>query len=159
LSTGLLVAIIVVGALAFAGAIIAAVLVAVSRQRKRIAAELEAEGIVLDSGRTGVRVSFSGFRGPRFAAGRSARGGPGRVVLTPRRLRILALPHAKYGVGSLDGAALARCRIGVDDRGRLHLRGEDLPGTTGRFELFVRVVEPERWIAALVAAGARPGPG
>jgi hypothetical protein len=158
MNVGLLVAIIVVGALVLAGGVLVIVFSAVARSRARLVAELQAEGIVLDSGPAHVKVTFHGFRGPRVYVGAGVRGGPGRVVLTQQRLRIVALPNAKYGVGSFPRGAMSALTVGVDG-GNLHLRADNAPGTTGTVEFFVTVAEPAGWVNALTQAGARARTG
>jgi hypothetical protein len=154
MDVGLLVALIVVGALVLVGGILAIVFSAVARSRARLAAELQREGIVLDSGPTHVRVTFRGFRGPRVYIGAGARSGPGRVVLTQQRLRILVLPGVKYGVGSFPRGAMGALTVGVDGAS-LHIRADNAPGTTGTVEFSVNVPEPGGWVNALTQAGAR----
>jgi hypothetical protein len=153
-----LVAIIVGGVLLLGGTILVLVLSAIASSRATLLAELQAEGIVRDSGPIHVKVTFSSFRGPRVYEGAGVRSGPGRLVLTQRNLRIPSLPQVKYGVGTIARESLGMLQVGVDG-GTLHLRGDNLPGTSGTVEFFLGVADAPDWMAALVQAGARPRGG
>jgi hypothetical protein len=150
----ILVAIILGGVLLLGGSITIFVFAAVSKSRARVMAGLQTEGIVLDSGSAHTSTSFSGFRGPRVAISAGSRSGPGRIVLTQQQLRILSLPHVKYGVGSIRRDAFGALQVRADG-GRLRIRIENYPGTSGVVEVTTSVSDVNAWMSALTQAGAR----
>jgi hypothetical protein len=158
LNVGLMVALIVAGALLFAGTLVFVILSAVRRQTARALAILHGEGIILDSGRVHLKLSFRGFRGPRVAIGIGVNAGPGRVVLTQRRFAFVPWGQNRYGFTTTDRELLNRFTVGVDE-GRLHLHSDNPPNASGTVDIFVSVTNPAEWVAALTAAGALPGAG
>ena len=154
MNVGLLVAIIVIGALMFAGTLVLLIVSAVRRATARTMTALTSEGIVLDSGSVHMKVRFRGFRGPRAAIGVGVRAGPGRIVLTQHRLVFVPLGQNRYGFASMDREGLARFDVGVEE-GKLHLHSDNPPNASGTVELLLSVANPSEWIEALTMAGAR----
>ncbi|MGD0524546.1 MAG: hypothetical protein ABSE49_05365 [Polyangiaceae bacterium] len=153
MNVGLLVALIVAGALLFAGTLVFLIVSAVRRQTARAMAVLHGEGIILDSGRVHLKLSFRGFRGPRVAIGIGMNAGPGRVVLTQRRFTFVPWGQNRYGFTTTDRELLHRFAVGVDE-GRLHLHSDNPPNASGTVDIFVSVANPAEWVEALTAAGA-----
>ncbi|HEY8073051.1 MAG TPA: hypothetical protein VIF62_03050, partial [Labilithrix sp.] len=97
MSTGTLVAIILVGAAALAVGINVLVFSLVRRAIDRTVAELASEGIVLDSGRVRVTTRYRDFRASGIYIGAGIRTGGGRLVLTKQRLVILPRGRRRLG--------------------------------------------------------------
>jgi hypothetical protein len=124
---GLLAAIIVFGTLLFGGLLAYFIVSAIRRATARTIAELTAEGIVLDSGRVPMTFRFQGFRGPRVSIGVGVRSGPGRLVLTQKRLSFVAMQQNRYGFGAVARQELNRFRVDSAD-GRLNLASAGAQG-------------------------------
>ncbi len=139
----------ITGSLVIVGVVLVIVFSAVRRAIDRAAERVAVEGVELDSGPVTVTVRMRDFRAPGIRSG-GLRRVPGRVVLTKRRLHILGRPQ-RYGI--FDRADLDKLAVGILD-GRLHLYATDPPGATGSIDYRVRVDNPERWVAAIVAAVA-----
>lgn len=153
MNVGLLVATIVVGTLLLVGALLFFILSAVRRSTARALAALQGEGIVLDSGRVHMKLTFRGFRGPSVAIGVGVRAGPGRVVLTQRRFAFVPWGRNRFGFTSTDRELLGRFQVGVDE-GRLHLHSDNPPNASGTVDIYLSVANPAEWVEALTAAGA-----
>ncbi len=118
----------------------------------RMRAELEREGIVLDTGPTWITIRLSGFRGYGVAVGRGFYKeraalvlSKQRLVLVPSRRRFLHLNHAD----------LAHFTAGADgDQFVLHT--ESPPNATGTMDVRVTVADPQTWVKAVTDAGANP---
>jgi hypothetical protein len=123
-----------------------------ARALRRARAELEAEGVELDSGMRWITTRYRNFRAPGIRARAQITGGRGILVLTRKRLYVLKRPQ-RYGI--LERDALGRFTVGVDSKGRLQLHSEEPPGAIGTVDYRVRVDDVDGWIGALVAAGAR----
>jgi hypothetical protein len=108
------------------------------------------EGIEKDSGRTVVTVRMKKFRAPGLIAG-GLRRVPARFVLTSKQLHIIMRPQ-RYGI--IERAELGRFTV-ANLGGQLHLHTEDPPGATGSVDYRATVPDPDAWVAALTAAGAR----
>ena len=153
MSGGLLAVVIVVGTLLFTGVLVTLIVSSVRRVTRRQMAELEAEGIVLDSGRVAMTFHFRGFRGPMVAIGVGVRAGPGRIVLT--RERLVFVPHGqnRFGFAVMGRADLARFTVDTRE-GRLHMHSDSPPNASGSVDILVSVASPGEWAAALARAGA-----
>ncbi|MBA3391673.1 MAG: hypothetical protein H0T89_03465 [Deltaproteobacteria bacterium] len=139
----------IIGPLVVVAVVLVIVFGAVRRAIDRAAESVAVEGVELDSGPVTVTVRMRDFRAPGIRSG-GIRRVPGRIVLTRRRLHILGRPQ-RYGI--FDRADLDRLTVGIFD-GRLHLYSTDPPGATGSIDYRVPIKDPERWVAALTAAGA-----
>src|SRR5450755_121991 len=89
------------------------VFTAVRKSRARQRAELEHEGIVLDSGRCRATFRYRGYHEPGYYAGVSVRVMQGEIVLTQAQLvvfgrRVTRIPRSELGryAVSQDGDAL-----------------------------------------------------
>ena len=141
----------VVGPLALTAAILFVVFAAIRRGIDADASALG--GVVLDSGITKMTTRFTGFRSEALVRGGMRRNHV-RAVLTSSHLHLVERPQ-RYGI--FERAELSRFTVGVagDD---LHLRSTDPPRAVGEVDYRIAVGDPERWVAALVAAGARRDP-
>jgi len=158
MNVGLLVTLIVGGALLFAGTLVFLIVSAVRRQTARNLAVLHGEGIILDSGRVHLKFAFRGFRGPQVAIGVGVNAGPGRVVLTQRRFAFVPWGQNRYGFTTTDRELLHRFQVGIDE-GRLHLHSDNPPNASGTVDIYVSVPNAAEWVQALTAAGAVPSAG
>jgi hypothetical protein len=125
---------------------------AIRKATARMRAELEREGIVLDTGPTWITIRLSAFRGYGVAVGtgfykeRAALVlSKQRLVLVPSRRRFLNLNHAD----------LAHFTAGVDGD-QIVLHTESPPNATGTMDVRVTVADPQTWVKALTDAGANP---
>ena len=141
----------IVGTLALVASILVIVFGAVRKAVDRAAEALAPEGIELDSGPLKLTVRMRDFRTPTFYSGGGISVVPARVVLTKQRLHLLARPQ-RYGI--IDRSGLGAFTVGVVD-GRLHLQATDPPGATGSIDYRIPVRDPDAWVTALRAAGAR----
>ena len=141
----------IVGTFAMVALVLVLVFAGITQAIDRAAEALASEGVELDSGRVTVTTRMRDFRGAGFYAGGGIRRNPGRVVLTKQRLCIVQRPQ-RYGI--IDRAALASFTVGTLD-GKLHLQASDPPGATGSVDYRITVRDPDAWVAALTAAGAR----
>lgn len=120
--------------------------------RRRIGAAVARLGVAeLDSGTTTMATRFEGFRSERLTRG-GYRRNPARAVLTATHLHLVEVPQ-HYGV--FERSDLTRFTVGIQD-GQLWLRSTDPPDATGTIDYRIKVDDPERWVHALVNAGARP---
>jgi len=124
---------------------------AVRKATARTRAELEQEGILLDTGRTWITIRLHGYRGNGLAVGTGLYKeraafvlSKQRLVLVPSRRRFLQLSHAD----------LAHFSVGADG-GQLVLHTDTPPNATGTMDVRVTVADPETWVKALTEAGAR----
>jgi hypothetical protein len=155
MSGGTLAAIIVAGSLLFVGLLLFVTLSAYRGAVKRANALVESEGIVLDSGRGWLKFRLHGFRAPGIYMGSAYRSGPGRLVLTPKRLVAIPVPRRMGSIANIALHDLARFQVGPGDGGLL-LRTSDPPNAQGNAEVVVKVPNVETWVKALTDAGARP---
>jgi hypothetical protein len=132
-------------------AVLALVFAAIRKAIDRAAHALGPEGIEHDSGPVTVTTRMRDFRAPDFYSGGGLRRNPARVVLTKQRLYILQRPQ-RYGV--IDRAGLAKFTVGIVDN-KLRLRTDEPPGASGSIDYRIPVRDPETWVGALTAAGAR----
>lgn len=153
MNVGLMVVAIVVAVLLFVGGLLFFIFSAIRRQTARALTILHGEGIILDSGRVHVKLSFRGFRGPRVAIGIGVNMGPGRVVLTQRRFTFVPWGQNRYGFTTTDRELLNRFTVGVDE-GKLHMHSDDPPNAKGTVDIHVSVSNPAEWVEALTSAGA-----
>jgi hypothetical protein len=122
---------------------------AIRKRFARLRAELEAEGIVLDSGRCDTTLRFREFRRPGFYRGVGMRSGPGQTVLTKLHLVFVGdpqLPPVPY-------AELGRFTAEASD-GALLLRSDRPMNATGHIEIRIAVDDVDAWVRALHSAGA-----
>ncbi len=148
----ILTALLAVGALVFG--ILWLTFTLIGRSIAKEAAALR--GVVRDSGPVKVITRYRQFRSAREYRGAAYKSAPGRVVLTDAELLILQRPQ-RYGKFRRED--LHRFTVGVVDAVYLQLRSEDPPEASGTIEYRMRLEAPQRWVAALVEAGARPTPG
>jgi hypothetical protein len=151
--SGMTLALLITGAVVALGALIAFSVVGVRnttrKNLERRRAELEVEGIVLDSGVRSMTVHFEGFRAPGLYVGVGVRQGPGQLVLTRKHLVFVGarrLPPTPW-------AELGRFKVQVHD-GRLRLETDRPYGASGSLGVDVSVDDPEGWVRELRAAGA-----
>jgi hypothetical protein len=123
---------------------------AVRRAIDRAAEALASEGIELDSGPVTLTTRMQSFRSPELYGG-GLRRTPARLVLTTQRLHLLQRPQ-RYGI--LERADLGRFTVGILD-GKLHLHSTEPPNATGSIDYRAQVDNPDAWVTALTAAGAR----
>jgi hypothetical protein len=154
INVGLLVAAIVGGVLLFGGLLAYLIVSGIRRATARTMVELQAEGILLDSGRVPMTLRFQGFRGPRVAIGVGVRSGPGRLVLTQKRLSFVPMMQNRYGFAVVMRDELGRFRVDSAE-GRLHLHTTNPPNGSGTVDIMVSVASPDEWITALASAGAQ----
>jgi hypothetical protein len=120
--------------------------------RRRIGVTAGRLGVAeLDSGTTKMVTRFDDFRSERLVRG-GYRRNPVRAVLTATHLHLIEVPQ-RYGI--FERSDLARFTVGIQD-GQLWLRSTDPPDATGTIDYRIEVDDPERWVHALLAAGARP---
>jgi len=158
MSPALLVVVILFGASILTGTILFLVFGAVKRATERNAAELAAEGIVLDSGQVPMTFTFRGFRGPMVAIGVGSRSGPGRVVLTRQRMAFVPMGQNRFGFAIVPYDLMNRFEVWVEG-GKLHLHSDHPPNATGTVDMALSVADPGAWVKALVGAGARTREG
>jgi hypothetical protein len=128
------------------------VFAAVGKAIDRAAEALASEGVELDSGRVVATTRMRRFRAPGLYVGGGIRRTPARLVLTKQKLHIVMRPQ-RYGI--LERSTLDKFTVGILD-GKLHLQSSDPPGATGSVDYRVKLADPEKWVAALTAAGAKP---
>lgn len=120
--------------------------------RRRIGVAASRLGVAeLDSGTTKMVTRFEAFRSERLVRG-GYRRNPVRAVLTATHLHLIEVPQ-RYGI--FERSDLARFTVGTQD-GKLWLRSTDPPEATGTIDYRIDVDDPERWVRALLAAGATP---
>lgn len=151
----LIVVIALVGSAGITAIVLTIVFSAVRRRTQRAMAELEPEGIVKDSGSVRVSWRFHDFRAPRIYTSVGAQVGPGRLVLTRRRLAVLPGSWRRPGFDALTPEVLAKFQVGTKD-GKLHLHTESPPGATGTVDVYASVPDATAWVSALTQLGARP---
>ena len=151
--TAILVVALAGGIPALVGTILIVVFSAVGRAKARLRAELEREGIVLDSGTRWVTIRFSRFRAPGYYRGAGLLKLRASLVLTQARFVLFPGFRSFYRVARAD---LGRYAVGMAEDGALELHSDDPPGATGSIDFRVNVDEPNAWVAALSSAGARP---
>jgi hypothetical protein len=148
MSVVLLVAGVVVGSVAFVAAVLAVVVALIRRRLAEQAASLD--DVMLDSGYVKMATRFDGFRSPTLIRS-GYRRNPARVVLTRTHLHLLEQPQV-YGVFALEDLSHFTA---ATQEGALHLRSTEPPGATGTVDYRIPVSDPDRWVEALIAAGAR----
>ncbi len=121
------------------------------RSTARARGELEAEGIVLDTGPRWITIRFANFRAPGLAVGVGVRKTRGALVLTQRRLVVLPSRRQFYRVERQD---LARYTVSTDD-GALVIHSDDPPNASGSITYRLNLGNASEWMKALAAAGAR----
>jgi hypothetical protein len=140
--------VIVGGVLALLGIVFGSLFFVVRSSMARHRREVEAEGVLLDSGPGWITTRLHDYRAPgRYAGSRVAKN-PGQLVLTRQSLFVLGL-----GKQRIERAELGRFTVAVD-QGALRLRTENPPGATGTVEMRVAVLDAEAWVKALREAGA-----
>jgi hypothetical protein len=140
------------GPLVLVGAVLTLVFSLIRRAIAQAAAALADEGVELDSGPLAVSTRYRNFRTQGFSASAAVNLGPGRLVLTKKRLHIIKRPQ-RYGI--IERAWLPQFSVDVDG-GRLRIRSEDPPEASGSVEYHAPVSDPEAWVKALRDAGAKP---
>ena len=151
MNVGLLIALILGGNLLLTGGILFIVFRSVRRSLQRAREALTHEGIVLDSGRVGIRTTYRNFRAPGRYIGAGFRMSSGQVVLTQRRLVVLGHRYANF-----PREALGQFQVGVDDRGHLHVHTDHPPNASGTIDIHMSVSDAAAWQRMLMDAGARP---
>jgi hypothetical protein len=139
------------GPLVLTGAVLFTVFSLIRRAVAAAAAGLVSEGIELDSGPVPVITRYRQFRAPGMYLVAGVNRSSGRIVLTKKRLHVIKRPQ-RYGI--IEREWLAHFSVGID-AGRLHIHATDPPGATGTIDYHVPVSDPEQWVSALRAAGAR----
>lgn len=139
----------IAGSIAFTVLVIVLVFTLIRRSITREANALA--DVELDSGPVKLTTRYQRFKTSRMYRGGGIRMTPAHLVLTKTHLHILERPQL-YGI--IARADLARFTVGTLDN-RLHLRSEDPPNASGTIDYRVPVADPDRWVAALSAIGAR----
>ena len=139
------------GALVLTASVLAIAFALVRRAINRAAEALQVEGVELDSGMVRAMVRYRGYRAPGGVHHGGVRVVPARVVLTSRRLHLVQRPQR---VGVFERSDLTRFTVSVGNH-RLVLHSDAPPGASGSITYVLRVPDPERWVAALRAAGAQ----
>lgn len=121
---------------------------------QRARAALDAEGVVLDSGRQWVTMRYRGYRAPGIAWGAGVIRTRASLVLT--RERLVLTPGLRRGNLRVARADLARFGVGLADDGALQIHSDNPPGATGSIHCRIAMSDAARWVAALLEAGARP---
>lgn len=138
----------VVGSLVVTAAILFVVFAAIRRRIDALANRLD--DVTLDSGVTKMTTRFVGFRAEGLVRG-GLRRNHVRAVLTSSHLHLVEQPQV-YGV--FEHGELSRFTVGIVGKD-LHLRTADPPRAVGEVDYRIAVSDPERWVEALVAVGAR----
>ncbi len=105
----------------------------------------------LDSGLVKMTTRYDQFRTGRLYRGGGLRMNYTQVVLTKTHLHLIERPQW-YGV--FPRAELAKFTVGILD-GKLHLHSKSPPNATGGIDYRIPVADPEHWVKALAAAGAK----
>ncbi len=150
-TVGIFVFSLVFGILLFVGCLLMFIFRGVRAAAVRQRAELEGEGVVLDSGRVPVVLHFRGFRAQGMYVGVGANRGTMQMVLTKRRL--VFVPSRRSFL-RIDRADLNRYAASVED-GALRLHSEDPPNASGSIDFRISVSDPAAWLRALTEAGAK----
>jgi len=119
----------------------------------RMRADLENEGIVLDTGPQWITIRYSGFRAPGFARGVGYAKTRASLILTQRRLAVVP---ARWRHLLTARADLGRFSTGVAEDGLLRIHSDDPPNASGSIDFRVPVSDPGPWVRALIDAGAKP---
>lgn len=147
----------VVSSLLFALVVLVIVLALVRRAIRtttaKARAELESEGVVMETPPVGGSVRYRNFRGRRLGgqmivASRAIVALRVVVVLTQQQLALVG-----FRTVHIPRAELGRFVVRAAD-GRLVLATDRPLDGTGHVEYHLRVTEPETWVRALVEAGA-----
>lgn len=138
----------VAGALALTALILFVVFSALRGQISAEAARLANKE--LDSGLVKMTTRYDQFRTGRLYRG-GLRMNYTQVVLTKTHLHLIERPQW-YGV--FPRAELSKFTVGIVD-GKLHLHSQSPPNATGGIDYRIPVADPERWVKALAAAGAK----
>jgi hypothetical protein len=139
-----------VGVFALVALMLVVVFAGIKKAIARAAEALAPEGIELDSGPVTVATRFKGFRAPGIYSN-AYRRNPARIILTKQRLHIVQRPQ-RYGI--IDRDKLSHFTV-TTEGDVLKLASSDPPGASGTVSYSVRIPELDRWVSALVAAGAR----
>ena len=139
----------VIGSLVLTAAILVIVFAAIRRGIDREVAQLDQ--VIIDSGATKMTTRFHGFRSGSLQRG-GLRRNHVRAVLTATHLHLVERPQ-RYGV--FEHAELPLFTVGVE-QGAVSLHSAHPPRASGTVDYRIEVNDPERWVAALVSAGARP---
>ncbi|HEY2367571.1 MAG TPA: hypothetical protein VGH87_14345 [Polyangiaceae bacterium] len=134
------------------GTIAYLVISAVQKATARTRAELEREGVIMDTGRTWVTIRLNGFRGYGVAVGVGVYKERGAFVLSKQRL---VLVPSRRRFPQLSHADLAQFDVSADG-GQLVLHTDHPPNATGTMDVRVTVSDPNAWVKALTEAGAKP---
>jgi len=124
----------------------------VKRATARMRAELEREGLVLDTGPTWITIRMSNFRGHGRSVGSGIEKTRASLILSKERL---VLVPSRWQFFRVNRADLPRYTVGVDG-GQLVIHTDDPPNATGTIDYRVTLADPEPWVKALTEAGARP---
>jgi hypothetical protein len=104
----------------------------------------------LDSGVTKMTTRYKQFKSADLMRG-GLRRNYVQAVLTKTHLHLIERPQ-RYGIFKRED--LGNFTVGTID-GMLHLHSKTPPDATGGIDYRIDVAEPERWVKALVAAGAK----
>jgi len=141
----------VFGILAFVAALLVFIFRGVRAAAARQRAELDAERVVLDSGRVPMTARFNGFRTQGMAMGVGVMKGMTTLVLTQRRL--VFVPSRRQFL-RIDRQDLDRYTASIDG-GALRLHSDNPPNASGTVEFRVSVSDAPAWLRALGEAGAK----
>jgi hypothetical protein len=141
----------IAGSFALVLVVLVVVFAGIKKAIARAAEALSSEGVELDSGPVTVTTRFQKFRSPEILAAGGIRRNPARIVLTKQRLHILQRPQ-RYGI--FDRDKLSHFTVTIEG-GALKLESSDPPGASGSVSYSVEMPELDRWVSALVAAGAK----
>ena len=132
----------------------------IRRATARARAELNLEGVVLESGRLWITIRYKGYRAPGFYRGGGVTKTRTYLVLTRKRLTLL-MPGSQsnqrlfwrgYAIARGD---LGRFTVGVAEDGALHIHSDDPPYAKGSIDYRIAVGNAAAWVKALTEAGAR----
>ncbi|HEY2367160.1 MAG TPA: hypothetical protein VGH87_12280 [Polyangiaceae bacterium] len=124
---------------------------AIRKATARTRAELEREGIVLDTGPTWITIRLSNFRGQGRAVGTGYEKTRASLILSKERLVVVPSRWRFFRVNRAD---LGRYTVGTDGAA-LVIHTDDPPNATGTIEYRVTPADAQAWVKALVDAGAR----
>jgi hypothetical protein len=116
-------------------------------------ATLAHEGIVLDSGPRWITLRLHGYRAPGIAASAAIEKVRATLILTERSLALIPGLRALSTIARTD---LARFTVRRADDGALHLSSSEPPNASGTIDIRIPGDDVDRWLAALVEAGAQP---